>query len=345
MSLADRDYMRRPPPRRRVRPSFLRVLSLAVAGAALVVATRAEGLLQPFGASLQPGVAVLDSRSGLAVGGTWPGGVLRIRNEAPDQEWALQQAVAAWNRSGANVRLVAASRGDADVTIVHASAPVCGHGQATLGYAPDARIEIFPRDDRLDACDAYSAAQVLTHELGHVLGLEHDDARCSLMNSKGSYRGGSRCELTPPWTWHCRLLEPTDVQRVVDLYGGSALPPQRPRACALYRPVAQPTIVVADEDVPPGWLAVDVVRPFDAAVPAFAPSGGTDTLSPRLTEGACGAPRPPGERYRWRAAPGTSERLTYRLRGARTYCLTVWAFDRLGRPSTAPAQLQVDAAA
>src|SRR5687768_7565545 len=49
----------------------------------------------------------------------WPGGVVRYYNAAPSQAWALWQAVAAWNRSGANVRFVATSRRNAQLIIRH----------------------------------------------------------------------------------------------------------------------------------------------------------------------------------------------------------------------------------
>jgi hypothetical protein len=53
------------------------------------------------------------------------------------------------------------------------------------------------------------------------------------MNPAGSFRGGDHCTPTPPGTWACRLLEPIDVRRAVDVYGGEVRPSRGPRACPI----------------------------------------------------------------------------------------------------------------
>jgi len=47
----------------------------------------------------------------------WPGGTVYYYNAAPDQAWAVQEAVRAWNTSGARVRFVPAAPGRAELTI------------------------------------------------------------------------------------------------------------------------------------------------------------------------------------------------------------------------------------
>jgi hypothetical protein len=169
-------------------------------------------------------VFTLRSHGGYAadVGGAWPQGEIRYYNAAPEHEWALQQAVNAWNRSGARVQLQRSTRPEADL-VVSSDARTCGHGRATVGYSVPATISIF--SFRLGrGCDRYAAARALTHELGHVLGLDHTVAECAAMNPSGYYGGSPQCPPGHPSFWRCRLLEPHDVAAAVRIYGGEAAP-------------------------------------------------------------------------------------------------------------------------
>src|SRR5262249_44707221 len=122
----------------------------------------------------------------------WPGGVIRYFNAAPDQGWAVAQAGHAWNTSGADVRFVAVPRSSAQLVIREQADKVyCAEGHASLGDVPGAEVVIFPAHGLTHACNRYWAARVVTHELGHVLGLEHEDRYCATMNAYGSFRGGA----------------------------------------------------------------------------------------------------------------------------------------------------------
>jgi hypothetical protein len=123
----------------------------------------------------------------VAHGRPWPGGVIRYYNAAPDQAWAVKRAADAWNASGARLRFVATSAAQADVRIEHFPGVDCTiNAEATVGYAAQARIWIFKRDDGAPFCNPYMAARSLAHEFGHVLGLEHETRGCSLMNPKAT---------------------------------------------------------------------------------------------------------------------------------------------------------------
>lgn len=170
--------------------------------------------------------------AGPDVGGAWPDGVIRYYNAAPEHEWALQQAVDAWNGSGARVQLVRTARLDAHLVVESDPEKECGHGRATIGYSVPATLSIFtPRVGSV--CDRYSAARALTHELGHVLGLDHTEAACAAMNPSGHYGGSPQCPPSHPSLWRCRLLEPHDIAEAVRIYGGSPAPVRAEPMCAL----------------------------------------------------------------------------------------------------------------
>ena len=80
-------------------------------------------------------------------GRTWPGGVVRYYNAAGDQSWAVERAVAAWNGSGARVKLVAAPAAKADVRIEHFPKISCTiNAEATVGYvAQGAHLDLPPQ--------------------------------------------------------------------------------------------------------------------------------------------------------------------------------------------------------
>jgi hypothetical protein len=228
-----------PPPRRRLRAAARRVVRIAglsggtaAVGLILLAASpRApEGLKQhlPWRTSLDAPAVMLGGDVRL-----WPRGEIRYHNTVPEQAWALAAAVRAWNESGADVRFVEASAGDAHLVVERIDAVGCRRAEASLGRVPRPRVWIYGIDPGRRGCDRYSAAQALAHELGHVLGLEHDEGGCATMNERGSLRGPEHCFPTPRGTWRCRLLEVGDIRRAVELYGGEVRVPRGPRACPL----------------------------------------------------------------------------------------------------------------
>jgi hypothetical protein len=86
-------------------------------------------------------------------------------------------------------------------------------GVATVGYTPG-----FGGHMRLQAsCPEGTLTMTAAHELGHVLGLGHEDRRCALMNSVFV----SRCRPQPlEWEWYCSPPRDDDRRGALRLYGG-----------------------------------------------------------------------------------------------------------------------------
>ena len=141
--------------------------------------------------------------------------------------WSLQQAAVAWDLSGAKVRFVPVPRARAQV-IVGAQldagdAREAGEAQLHVAGGRIDHAVVFIRD----GVDRYTAAQILTHELGHVLGLAHEDRGCATMNSTLLGNHPWKCATVPRGDWRCGLVTMDDATAAVHLYGGRALAPSR----------------------------------------------------------------------------------------------------------------------
>jgi Matrixin len=160
-------------------------------------------------------------------GGRWPANTIRYYNEVPAYAWAVDTAAYAWNSSGAHVRFLKGSRKDADVLLGIRWFKIAGEAriQRFNGRIVGAKVGIRSGQDR------YVMALVTAHELGHVLGLDHEDDVCATMNSHLDVDHPEQCSAPPPGTWVCRLLRADDVRGAVSLYGGSVRPIRGPEFC------------------------------------------------------------------------------------------------------------------
>jgi len=161
----------------------------------------------------------------------WPNGRITYVDQTRDSE-AVELAVRAWNRSGIKVRFVKVTSARKARLIIRNSRRVpsgCGTGLATLGYPGPGRkgfVNILHGTDTDgQKCAVPGQTLVLAHELGHVVGLDHNMSGCSLMNT--SHTNGvapTLClDATPdaakPGRWRvglrrARLHGPRDAQRL-----------------------------------------------------------------------------------------------------------------------------------
>jgi len=225
------------------------------------------------------------------VGHRWPKSTITYHNATVYKD-AVRAGAQAWNASGARVRFRETTRGKAALKIGYAGHG-CG-GSANAGWSSHRRSTVlFGR-----GCESSGMPLIATHELGHILGLNHENRRCATMNSVA----GLRCPMVSLYTWRCRLLQADDVRGAIRRYGGTVKPVSPVEFCPLFAvpdpPVnvtlayvngsvnatltlPEPRRLIADDDPPPFPPELHYYRYPNACPPGAA----TGTLQRRLPDG------------------------------------------------------------
>jgi hypothetical protein len=128
-------------------------------------------------------------------------------------------AADAWNKSGQKARWKKTSKSKARVQIrVNKNIPSAG--LATYFGGQRGLIQIQPGMKKTGGSKAYGewvATTIMTHEMGHIMGLDHETKKCAVMQPSI----GIGCpNAKNPWQFRCRVLEPDDVRGGVALFGG-----------------------------------------------------------------------------------------------------------------------------
>lgn len=310
------------------------------------ISTRAlaAGVIGLF-AALALLIAPAQSQAYNRFGTKWPGGKITYYNGVKEYDPAVKAAVKAWNGSGAKVKFKRVSKKKARVRIRYMRDSSC-RGLARLPRAKrTTRATVYlPAPGAPEFCrDLATITIVAAHELGHVLGLDHESRGCATLNPTGNRGGGSQCAEvggTPPWLWRCRILEPDDVRGAVKIYGGKAKGSKFAPSplCPLYADPPPVVSFTAADSGATNRINVSILRPADGVVPSYLTAqfqGGVPFHYVSYGAGAC-TPITSAARYSWGSAAvgGTlSWNLNTPALAPGTYCVTVWAADAVGRPS------------
>lgn len=285
------------------------------------------------------------------VGEKWPRGRVTYFVSATQHAATMAVAARTWNASGARVRFTRTrSRRRADLVVAYRGSADfgCREGLASVGRASRARLYL-PRLARRSPYGDLMCVRTAVHELGHVLGLSHEDGRCATMNSSGINLAPTQCERHQPWAWRCRLLEPDDVRGAVRRYGGRYRAVREPAECDHYAPAPPIPEITGAYDPRIGVIATSFRRLAATNVPpwlieAIAPDGGLPgAYTITATRDTCATVPPADVPFRYQEAePGGIEQHQVRVDGPGRWCVAVWHVDELQRPSVAPATLFVD---
>lgn len=146
--------------------------------------------------------------------GRWETNTATVYIETQDSTFrqAYEEAIANWNATGAFhfVMVEAAEQADIIATEMNdGSTQAAGEAVSSTNSLTNYFISVTVKLNRyylLHPTYGYDRERIVytaEHELGHAIGLPHDDSQTSVMESSGSYSG----------------IQPVDVAAVVALYG------------------------------------------------------------------------------------------------------------------------------
>jgi hypothetical protein len=180
----------------------------------------------------------------------------------------------------------------------------------------------------------YNERNLLAHELGHALGLDHTNQRCATMNFPMDAGGaGITCEMpvSERYRYYCRLLEADDIIGIVRRYGGTARFPTGPRVCT----IGTPPLALGEVTYTSGF---DEFFRTSITLNWTNPSGSTATgVGVLFKQDSC--PTGPSDplqfgRQELGYSPGPAS-ATHAPMGSGTVCAYVQPFDHNGQPGPA----------
>ena len=287
----------------------------------------------------------------------WPKGRITYVDTSLDPD-AVKAAVRAWNTSGLDIRFVKVSSVRRARLVIKNTQRVpagCGTGYGTLGYPGPGRkatVSILHGSDADgQKCAWPGQTLVVAHELGHVLGLEHNMSGCSLMNTSHTNGVaptlcvGDDIEEVKPGRWRCRVIEKVDLRRVKRIYGGTPRLNETEWCDAIARIPATGSVTPTQTN---GRFSLAVARAPEPAVPGWLGTWayGEPGFEVHATPAACTAV--PGDDSTqvglglWGATPvGGSVTQSLRPLPAGPVCLSVWQFDQGYNFSQVPTTVMV----
>jgi matrixin len=261
-------------------------------------------------------------------------------NATTQHRWALSRALRAWSNSGARVQFAPVARDEAELLITYRPGPPELAGDTSRTYLPDHRLDAAPGATEIDlprfadAGDARSnrfvMALIAAHELGHALGLGHEEGTCAAMNPVILDQVPERCAAPAPGQWRCGLLTGDDVGGAVALLGGH---PRRTRRafCDIAPPPPRPPSRVRATIASAGRGSVEL-RWLNATSPTLL------SVVVARAEGRCPAGPAEGESRSVAARPDSEQTVRFPLTLGR-FCYSLWSKDARGRLSSQPSTL------
>jgi Matrixin len=287
---------------------------------------------------------------------------ISYHNTAPAHDWALSKAVRAWNSSGADVKLFRVSRSQADVVVV--PGPVGIKGNTRIHHRSDsqgnvsggAELELPGFAGEEARARRFLVAQIAAHELGHVLGLAHEDSGCATMNSTILNEVPQHCPQPPSGQWRCRLLEEDDIRGAVSIHGGTVRGGGGPAYCDRSSPAtaARPSptdsstasVPSTSRPSPPPPTGLEVtLRPSDGDVLELRWTNATrpGVASVVVADAPYDCPKAPRghDPEVVDASPGQPQSIE-RPVVLESHCFAAWSRDVSGRLSRVPATVRFE---
>lgn len=150
------------------------------------------------------------------LGHRWSTSTITYRVTAPRYSAAVNRAARVWKRADVGVRFRRASGAEADVVVGYGGARC--DGLAQIGYRRSAPVAVWLGR----GCTTRLITLTAVHELGHVLGLDHETRACARMNPSADREGTPRrCGRRSLAAWLARPLTADDLQGARALFRGA----------------------------------------------------------------------------------------------------------------------------